>query len=229
VQQALAHASESCSRAERPSLSPYASLRTLARAAARTVIIAVVALTAGGCAPDAQGSTASSTTQAAPAAGTPDPPAASSGATATATGCHAGDPLAGVYRPQRLRVVDPCATVHGVVDCIRSEPDGDLHIRLRLDDADRRVLTPGNDLQRCPGQPGAHLVVEVIPQHCGGVPQRDADDNCADRGGFTSPSAPAEGRHVAVTGPLVIDEAPQHGQTGSGWAEIHPAEGIAAG
>ena len=146
-----------------------------------------------------------------------------------AAACHPGDPLAGVYHPQRLQVFEGCRTVHGTVDCIRSEPDGDLHIRLRLDDTDRGMLTPGNDLQRCPGQPGPHLVVEVIPQHCGGVPQQDAEDKCADRGGFTSPPAPAEGEHVAVTGPLVIDQAPQHGQTGSGWAEIHPAETINAG
>lgn len=156
------------------------------------------------------------------------PPAPSSAQ--SQPGCHAGEPLAGVYHPGRLRVVQPCTTVTGTVVCRRSELDGDSHIRLRVDDQFRDLLTSGNAVQRCAreGDSGPHLVVETIPQHCGGVAQRDAQDNCADNGGFTSPSLPAIGAHVAVTGPLVIDEARGHGQTGSGWAEIHPAEMITA-
>jgi len=34
-----------------------------------------------------------------------------------------------VYVKQR------CATVTGIVDCLRREPDGDVHIELRLDRA----------------------------------------------------------------------------------------------
>jgi hypothetical protein len=182
------------------------------------LIMAGACLTATACARQAAGTTAVS------------PPAAESATVLKAgAGCHPGDPLAGVYRPQRPRVVQACATVRGTVDCIRAEPDGDLHIRLRVDEADRQVLTSSNDLQRCPGQPGPHLVVEVIPQHCGGVPQHDAEDNCADAGAFTTPAPPSVGEHVVVTGPEVIDEAPAHGQAGSGWAEIHPADQIVAG
>lgn len=153
------------------------------------------------------------------------PDAAGAGA-----GCHAGDPLAGVYHPNRLSVVRPCATVTGTVACVRSEPDGDTHIRLRVDDQYQDLLTAGNSAQRCAreGDSGPHLVVEIVPQHCGGVQQRDAGDNCADGGGFTSPAMPAVGSHVAITGPLVTDLSPGHGEgAGSGWAEIHPAEVIA--
>lgn len=131
-----------------------------------------------------------------------------------------------MYHPQRLVVQRECTTVTGTVDCVRSEPDGDVHIRLRVDSGFSALLTPGNDAEHCPGAPGPHLVVEIIPQQCGGVPQRDAEDNCADNGGFTSPRAPAAGQHVSVTGPLVVDTSPGHGQSGSGWAEIHPAESV---
>ena len=39
------------------------------------------------------------------------------------------DSLACVYVKKR------CATVTGIVDCLRREPDGDVHIELRLDRA----------------------------------------------------------------------------------------------
>ena len=38
-----------------------------------------------------------------------------------------------VYNASRLEIVDTCITLTGVIDSIRSERDGDLHIRLRLD------------------------------------------------------------------------------------------------
>lgn len=159
---------------------------------------------------------------ASPAAASPAPTAAAP----AAAGCHPGDPLAGVYHPARLVVERPCITVSGVVDCVRSEADGDLHVRLRLDPAFAAVLTAGNDGQTCSGHPGPHLVVEIIPQHCGLQSQADAGDNCADRGGFTTPAAPPTGGHASITGPLVVDTAAGHGVGGTGWAEIHPAEQV---
>ena len=38
-----------------------------------------------------------------------------------------------VYNPSRLQIVDKCITVTGIIDSIRSEQDGDLHIRLNVD------------------------------------------------------------------------------------------------
>ena len=38
-----------------------------------------------------------------------------------------------VYNPQRLQVVDPCKTVSGITESKTVQPDGDYHIRLKLD------------------------------------------------------------------------------------------------
>jgi hypothetical protein len=66
--------------------------------------------------------------------------------------CRAGDPLAGVYHPARLRVKKRCAQASGVVTRVTFEQfDGDVHARLRTDDGDE-------------------LVVEVIPQDRSVVP-----------------------------------------------------------
>jgi hypothetical protein len=142
--------------------------------------------------------------------------------------CKPGNPLAGVYIPSRLHVVRRCVTVRGVVDCVRSEPDGDVHIELHVFGRFRRYLRPANRFQRCPqagsGARGPHLVVEIVPQN-GGLP---FSDNSASVGGFVTPRAPAVGDRVLVTGPWVLDTNALHdliffGQDVKNWSEIHPA------
>lgn len=138
--------------------------------------------------------------------------------------CKPGPPLAGVYLPFRFRVQDDCVTVSGTVDCLRHEDDGDIHIRLRVDPAYRRLLTPANAFQQCAGHTGPHLVVEIIPQQ-GHLPFLT---NSASRGGFVTPTAPGVGDHVTVSGPLVWDSNALHdliypGRNAENWAEIHPA------
>lgn len=138
--------------------------------------------------------------------------------------CKPGPPLAGVYLPSRLYVKKSCVTVSGTVDCLRHEDDGDIHIKLRVDAAYRRLLTPANAFQQCPGHSGPHLVVEIIPQH-GHLPFLT---NSATLGGFQTPAAPAVGQHVTVTGPYVLDSNALHdllvpGRNVANWAEIHPA------
>jgi hypothetical protein len=146
-----------------------------------------------------------------------------------ATGqCKWGPPLAGVYIPSRLQVVDRCMTLSGTVDCLKVEPDGDIHVRLRLDSQFVRLLKPANELQTCAGQPGPHLVVEIIPQHPQGLLFRT---NNADAGGFIDPRTPAPGDRVTVTGPYVIDTNSLHrvlyqGRAAENWAEIHPVWAI---
>jgi hypothetical protein len=142
--------------------------------------------------------------------------------------CKWGPPLAGVYIPARLKLIDPCESVSGTVDCYKFEPDGDIHVRLRVDAPFVRLLEPANSLQTCSGHPGPHLVVEIIPQHPQGILFRT---NNADGGGFIDPSLPASGDHIAVTGPYVIDTNSLHrvlyqGQAAENWAEIHPAWAI---
>jgi hypothetical protein len=144
--------------------------------------------------------------------------------TLKATECKWGPPLAGVYLSGRLKLVDRCATVAGTVDCLKAEPDGDIHIRLRLDPQYRLLLRPANSLQTCVDQPGPHLVVEIIPQH----PEGLFRTNNADAGGFITPATPKPGDHIMVTGPHVIDTNVLHrvlyqGRAAENWAEIHPA------
>jgi hypothetical protein len=142
--------------------------------------------------------------------------------------CKWGPPLAGVYLSGRLRLVDRCRTVSGTVDCLKLEPDGDYHVRLRVDEQYAALLASANDLQTCTGHAGPHLVVEIIPQHSHGVLFRT---NNADAGGFNDPRMPGPGDHVTVTGPYVIDTNSLHrilyqGRAAENWAEIHPAWGL---
>ena len=67
--------------------------------------------------------------------------------------CRFGPPLAGVYFPSRLKLVDRCRTVSGTVDCLKVAPDGDIHVRLRLDPQFASLLKSANSLQTCPNQP----------------------------------------------------------------------------
>jgi hypothetical protein len=142
--------------------------------------------------------------------------------------CKWGPPLAGVYLSGRLHLLDRCRTVTGTVDCFKAEPDGDIHVRLRVDPQYAGLLTPANGLQTCAGHPGPHLVVEIIPQRAQGVLFRT---NNAQSGGFITPANPAAGDHIRVTGPYVIDTNSlhrilYHGQAAENWAEIHPAWAI---
>jgi hypothetical protein len=142
--------------------------------------------------------------------------------------CKWGPPLAGVYLPGRLRVLDRCRTVSGTVDCLKLEPDGDYHVRLRLDPQYAGLVKPANGLQTCVGQAGPHLVVEIIPQHPQGTLFRT---NNADSGGFIDPRIPSRGEHITVTGPYAIDTNSLHrilyqGKAAENWAEIHPAWAI---
>jgi hypothetical protein len=113
--------------------------------------------------------------------------------------CRGGNPLAGVYHPQRLNVKSRCAIAVGTVGKVKFEAyDGDLHVDLRLDPDYEKLLDDGNE------RVGGNLIVEVIPY---------------DRSRVT---VPAEGSRIQVVGPWVADT--QHG-----WNEIHPAWWVSAG
>jgi len=87
------------------------------------------------------------------------------------------------------------------------EQDGDVHINVRLDDAYRGVLVPGNDFE------GGNLIVEPVCQ----IPplQADAMRVCA---ADPTPlgSLPKVGDHVFLEGRYILDL--QH----HSWAELHP-------
>ncbi|MFN2466311.1 MAG: hypothetical protein ABR598_08630 [Candidatus Dormibacteria bacterium] len=122
-----------------------------------------------------------------------------------ATTC--GDPAVHVYHPYRLQLLDRCRTVSGVVAAIRSEPDGDYHVLLRLDVQFASMLRPANNaLQH------GELVLEPICQHR--VTQADAIGPCG--GGLPLVSLQPVGTHVWATGSYVLDNDHE------GWAELHP-------
>jgi hypothetical protein len=128
---------------------------------------------------------------------------AQAGAAPSAATC--GDPHAHVYHPDRLQLLAPCVTVTGIVDVIRNERDGDLHVLLRLDPGQEKYLNAKNALEL------GDLVLEPVCVHQ--VTQADAIEACA---GYSNPlTIPAIGSHVSVTGPWVHD-------LDHGWLEIHP-------
>ncbi len=154
-----------------------------------------------------------STTGAAPVA-----PVATS-PTAGDPGCRTGDPLANVYHPDRLRVIDACKTVTGTAAFVRHEDDGDYHLGLHLDPPYASLLNSAN-LSSEHGD----LVVEIVPADeigcTPGAPPRPPHGSY-DYGVCTGVDIPppAFGAHVAVTGPYVLD-------IDHGWMEIHPVWAI---
>jgi hypothetical protein len=117
-----------------------------------------------------------------------------------------------VYHPKRLQVVKRCITVTGKIVKRKAEPDGDVHIQLKLDSQFENLLNERNRR----GQNG-NLVLEPI---CVG-PVTQADAKAACRNFTNKVHIPAVRTHVSVTGAYVLDTAPKHG-----WMEIHPVTSI---
>lgn len=145
----------------------------------------------------------------------PTPSLSATPAPSTATPAAVCHGLAHVYNPGRLQVLASCVSVRGVIISARQEPDGDLHVLLKVD-ADQRDPRGGrftngvNDAKQ-----GSNLVLE--PVCVGPVIQPDAVGACA---GYRNPLVvPPPGTHVVVIGPWVLD-APH------GWTELHPLEKV---
>jgi len=131
---------------------------------------------------------------------------------AAAPTCAVSDQNSYIYNPDRLTVRAACVRVTGTVLAIRTEADGDLHVRVQLDAPFRGMLTPGNQQQCGQGVCGL-LVVEPICVHS--VTQTDAIAICA---ADPDPvrSLPTVGAHIWLEGRYVLDR--DHYD----WAELHP-------
>lgn len=114
-----------------------------------------------------------------------------------------------VYHPRRLQVVAQCLAATGTVMHIRSEADGDLHVRVALDGGQEYLLDDENRSQQ-----HGDLVVEVICEH--NITQEDAIDACS---GWDQRFELRHGEHVRVVGSYVVDR--EHG-----WMELHPVSSI---
>jgi hypothetical protein len=113
-----------------------------------------------------------------------------------------------VYHAQRLWVMEACKTVEGTIVALRKEADGDLHIRLDVDD--KTLLNERN-------YSGQHGDLVIEPVCVKDVTQADAVSACS---GFVSTVLiPRAGDRVRVTGAYVTDL--EHG-----WNEIHPVTAI---
>jgi hypothetical protein len=107
-------------------------------------------------------------------------------------------------------VVAACKTVTGTVESVRSEPDGDVHLLLKLPASRSGLLNDGNV-----SDTHGELVVEII---CvGTVTQADAEAACA--GHVNQVAVPSMGERIRITGTYVLD-------ADHGWMEIHPVSGL---
>jgi hypothetical protein len=140
----------------------------------------------------------------------PGQPAASP--SAHTAGCRPGPPLAGVWTPDRLKVLKACQHAVGVVLDVESEPDGDHHIWFAVDQGYGQLLNGKNVFG---GRPA--LLAEIVPQ-CP-LSTNPPDPNTAAECPSSSLAIPAAGEHIAVDGPWVFD-------VNHGWNEIHPVDSI---
>jgi hypothetical protein len=110
-----------------------------------------------------------------------------------------------------LQIIDKCITVTGVIDSIRSDRDGDLHIR-KLDPPHAHLVNQTNQENQF-----GDLVLESI---CiGKVTQTTAVSTCQNFHQDTD--IPSVGSHVQATGSYVLDK--EHADC----AEIHPVTNMA--
>lgn len=147
------------------------------------------------------------------------PPSPASAATESATpaasappkpvACIPTDQDRYVWHPQRLLVKAACIRVTGVIQAVRKEADGDLHLRLALDPQFTYLLTPANQ-----GVEHGDLVIEPVCVRP--VTLVVAIAICASDHDPLAPPFPVVGDRVWMEGRYVVDLA--H----SGWAELHP-------
>lgn len=125
----------------------------------------------------------------------------------------------------RLRVIDLCKTVTGVIVFAGPEPDADYHIRLKLDSGQASLLNAKNRAP-LPGGQGGNLVVEPIcqkaPTQADTVKEKVCNGFRQNIAAMTIIKANAKKKiqtTVEITGAFVKDM--QHG-----WNEIHPVTSI---
>jgi hypothetical protein len=111
-----------------------------------------------------------------------------------------------VYNPTRLKQLNPCLSVTGVIEESSADPDGDQHFLLKLDPGQDNLLNKRNAKKK-----GGDIVLEIVCANP--TKMKKAKKACA---GYTNPiPIPAVGAHVTATGTYVLDSH-------NGWVEIHP-------
>ncbi len=127
----------------------------------------------------------------------------------TADKCISGT-LNHVYNPDRLEVLNSCQSVSGIVENVIQEADGDVHIRLQVDQGYQNLLNQANyDYQY------GTLVLEVVCVYP--VTQADAVQACSEYSNAIA--LPSVNENISVLGQYVTD-------LDHGWNEIHPVYSI---
>jgi hypothetical protein len=161
--------------------------------------------------PDVSGSAGTATEEEGPASKF-DPP--SGAVSLSPTVCPAA--AAHVYHPGRLWLLHSCqtTTLRGRIEYKKAEPDGDYHVRLKLDVGQSCYGQACINSQNVQQQHG-DLVLEPVCEK--DVTQADAESAC--QGYQDDLVVPRVGAHIEVTGYWVFDD--QHG-----WNELHPLTAI---
>lgn len=115
-----------------------------------------------------------------------------------------------IHSPKRLKVLNKCISVTGVIVSEKKEPDGDLHLGLKLDAQYEKLLNAKNRTSK-----GSALVLEAICEHK--ATQKDSKKICLKYKGDVE--NPPIGSRVTVVGSYVLDRY-------HGWNEIHPASSL---
>lgn len=119
-----------------------------------------------------------------------------------------------VYHPQRLRLLAGCRelSLRGVIKGVKTEADGDLHVKLQVDQGER---DPSGGRYVNAANAGGLLVLEPVCE--APVSQRDAQAAC--QGYHNQLKVPAVGSHVIASGYWTFDSS-------HGWQELHPLTGL---
>jgi hypothetical protein len=115
-----------------------------------------------------------------------------------------------VYNPARLKVINNCITVMGVITESYAETDGDQHMLLKPDSGLENLLNKKNIKSK-----KGNLVIEAVCIN--NITEKKVGDAC--KGYINHITIPSVGAHVKVSGSLVLD-------THNGWNEIHPVSKI---
>ena len=115
-----------------------------------------------------------------------------------------------VYDRERLKVLDKCKVVTGIIEESSADVDGDQHMLLKLDKGQKGLLTNKNNTKK-----SGNLVIEAVCIN--NITRKSAKGAC--KGYVNKIFLPKKGDHVRVTGSYVID-------LHNGWAEIHPISSI---
>jgi len=115
-----------------------------------------------------------------------------------------------VYNPARLKVINNCITVSGVIKESHAESDGDQHLLLKPD-VSQQILLKKKNIQKKDGC----LVIEAVCIN--NITEAKVGNAC--KGYVNHVQIPKVGDHVKVTGSYVLDSH-------NGWAEIHPISKI---